>query len=64
MSAGILYRDVKRMAAEDLERERALLGPLIRDIVNAKQVRLREISSEIERRQRSCRAGSCATKTA
>ena len=50
MGRGCLYRIVRRMSLEELEHEQELLGPLIRDVVAAKQARTREISEEIERR--------------
>jgi len=46
-----LYRKVERMSLDELRHERDLLGPLIRDMVAAKQARLRAISREIVRRE-------------
>jgi len=42
---------VERMSLDELRHERDLLGPLIRDMVAAKQARLRAISREIVRRE-------------
>ena len=50
MDRGTLYRNVRRMTLAELEHEQELLGPFIRDVVAAKQARMREISREIERR--------------
>ena len=51
MDSRKLYRKVERMSLDELRHERDLLGPLIRDMVAAKQARLRAISREIERRE-------------
>ena len=51
MGRGTLYRNVRRMSLEELKHEQELLGPFIRDVVAAKQARMREISKEIERRR-------------
>ena len=51
MDSRKLYRRVERMSLDELRHERDLLGPLIRDMVAAKQARLRAISREIERRE-------------
>ena len=45
-----MYRNVRRMTLAELRHEQELLGPFIRDVVAAKQARMREISREIERR--------------
>ena len=50
MGRGTMYRNVRRMTLRELRREQELLGPYIRDVVAAKQARMREISKEIERR--------------
>jgi hypothetical protein len=38
------------MSLEQLQHERVVLGPLIRDVIAKKQARILDISSEIERR--------------
>ena len=50
MGRGTMYRNVRRMTLAELRHEQELLGPFIRDVVAAKQARMREISREIERR--------------
>ena len=50
MGRGVLYRNVRRMTLGELRHEQELLGPFIRDVVAAKQARMREIAKEIERR--------------
>ena len=51
MDGPTLYRKVERMTLEELRHEQDLLEPLIRDMVAAKQARMRAISREIGRRE-------------
>lgn len=51
MNGRRLYRKVERMSLDELRHERELLGPLIRDVVAAKQARMRALSRELERRE-------------
>lgn len=51
MNGRRLYRKVERMSLDELQHERELLGPFIRDVIARKQARIGEISKEIERRE-------------
>ena len=48
-----MYRKVERMTVEEMERERSLIEPFIRDVLTCKQERKRELSLEISRRKQA-----------